>query len=81
MPKKPMKKLTPGVEVAAFLERHGLDQSEGDRLLGSASEGRTTRRWKAEGAPRYVAIMIAYADAFGIDLMRQMADELDAEMG
>lgn len=75
-PKKPS---TPKEAVLAFRERHGLDQPETDRLMGFSSLGRTTRRWEAEGAPYYVSLLIAYADAYGLDLMRQMAAELELE--
>lgn len=59
--------------VAAFREHYGLDQAGLDRLMGFTSKGRATRRWEAKGAPAYVGILFAYADAYGLALMEQMA--------
>lgn len=59
--------------VVAFRENYGLDQAALDRLMGFTSKGRATRRWEAKGAPAYVGILFAYADAYGLALMEQMA--------
>lgn len=59
--------------VVAFREAYGLDQAGLDRLMGFTSKGRATRRWEAKGAPAYVGILFAYADAYGLALMEQMA--------
>ncbi len=64
---------TPGSAVSDFLERHQLTSEGLDRLFGSTSKGRNCRRWEAEGAPHYVAILMAYADAYGIVKMEEMA--------
>lgn len=64
----------PAEAVASFRARHGLTHEELDTLFGSASKGRASRRWHAEGAPRYVGILIAYADKFGLELMRKMVE-------
>lgn len=64
---------TPAEAVKAFRDRHHLDQEGLDRLLGFSSRGRATRRWEAEGAPYYVTILMAYADAFGLGKMEELA--------
>lgn len=64
---------TPAADVRAFRERHNIDQKEMDRLMGFSSGGRASRRWEAEDAPYYVTILIAYADQFGLELMRELA--------
>lgn len=66
-------KKTPGRAVSDFRERHRLSDADVDRLFGSASIGRTCRRWESEGAPPYVAIMMAYADEYGLAKMEKMA--------
>lgn len=66
---------TSGNEVEVFRERHNLDQPTMDRLFGFSSDGRATRRWKKEGAPPYAAILFAYANWYGLDLMAQLAVE------
>lgn len=65
--------------VAAFRETHGLDQAALDRLLGFTSKGRATRRWEAKGAPAYVGILFAYADAYGLATMEQLAQSRELE--
>lgn len=71
---------TPASAVQDFRTRHRLDQEGLDRLLGFSSKGRATRRWEAEGAPYYVTILMAYADAYGLGKMEELAAarELDA---
>lgn len=64
---------TPGDAVKVFRERHRLDQPSMDRLMGFSSAGRATRRWEAEDAPSYAAILFAYANAYGLDLMERLA--------
>lgn len=66
---------TPAEAVRAFRERHKIDQTEMDRLMGFSSGGRATRRWEAEGAPYYVTILMAYADKHGLVMMKRLADE------
>jgi hypothetical protein len=61
-------------EVKAFRARHGLTGKALDRLLGFRSDGRSARRWEEVGAPGYVAILFAYADRYGIDLLKEIAD-------
>lgn len=73
MKSKPPK--TPAAEVVAFRERHGLIQEDVDRLFGFSSGGRACRRWEEDVAPHYVSVLIAYADKFGLDLMRELADK------
>lgn len=60
-------------EVQEFRRRHGLTSKALDRLLGFRSDGRATRRWEEVGAPGYVAILFAYADRYGLDLLEEMA--------
>lgn len=64
---------TPAEAVTAFRERNRLDQASLDRLFGFSSGGRATRLWEAGGAPYYVAIVIAYADIFGLAKMEELA--------
>lgn len=64
--------LVPPQEVLDFRTRHSLTHEELDALFGSASEGRSSRRWHKNGAPRYVGILMAYADKFGLGLMREL---------
>lgn len=71
---------TPADAVSAFRERHKLDQAQMDHLFGFSSGGRATRRWEAEDAPYYVTILMAYADKFGIDLMKEMAEMRDLNL-
>lgn len=59
--------------VRAFRERHDLSAEEMDRLFGFSSKGRSTRRWEAEDAPPYVEVLMAYMDAHGIKLARDIA--------
>lgn len=68
---------TPAAAVVAFRDRHGLTQEEVDRLFGFSSGGRACRRWEDEDAPYYVSVLIAYADKFGIETMKEIADRLD----
>ena len=68
--------------VVAFRERHGgLTQEDVDRLFGFSSKGRACRRWEEEGvgAPYYVTVLMAYADKYGLDLMRELADKFGSE--
>lgn len=60
-------------EVLDFRQRHELTHEEFDLLFGSASEGRSSRRWHKSGAPRYVSILMAYADKYGLGLMVRLA--------
>lgn len=60
-------------EIVEFMTQHNLTHEEFDLLFGSASEGRASRRWKSGGAPRYVGILMAYANHYGLELMRVMA--------
>lgn len=71
---------TPAAAVAAFRERHKLDQKAMDHLFGFSSDGRATRRWEAENAPYYVTILMAYADKFGIELMKELAEMRDLNL-
>ena len=64
---------TPASVVIDFRERHRLDQASVDRLFGFSSAGRACRRWEDEGAPHYVAILIAYADTYGLGKMQELA--------
>lgn len=64
---------TPAEAVKDFRERHRLDQESVDRLFGFSSEGRACRRWESEGAPYYVTILMAYADAYGLGKMEELA--------
>lgn len=64
---------TPALAVTDFRERHRLDQASVDRLFGFSSAGRACRRWEAEGAPYYVTILMAYADAYGLAKMEELA--------
>ncbi len=61
--------------VLEFRTRHDLTHEELDALFGSASEGRSSRRWHKNGAPRYVGILMAYADKFGLGLMRKLGQD------
>lgn len=63
----------PGSAVTDFRERHRLAQEWVDHLFGFSSGGRACRRWEAEGAPHYVGILMAYADAYGLAMMETMA--------
>lgn len=67
-------------EVIAFRERHQLDQEALDLLFGFSSKGRTTRRWESVGAPRYVEILMAYADTYGLGIMTDRANDVKAAL-
>ncbi len=69
--------LTPGAEIVAFREHYKLNQAQLDRLFGFISRGRTTRRWEAQGAPRYVKVLLEYGYAHGLHLMEKLAREID----
>lgn len=79
--KEVVAKKLPGVsadDVIAFRARHEIKrQAELDWLMGFKSAGRATRAWEKDGAPSYLAIIFAYADAHGLDLMRQKAAQRD----
>jgi hypothetical protein len=64
---------TPAQSVKDFRDRHKIDQSQLDRLMGFSSGGRATRRWEAEGAPYYVTVLMAYADTYGLGKMEELA--------
>lgn len=66
---------TPGKLVRDFRLRHGLTAEDMDELMGFSSKGRATRRWEAENAPSYVAILIAYMDRHGLSEARKIAGE------
>lgn len=67
---------TPPERVRRFRKDHGLDQPDMDRLLGFVSEGRTTRGWETgTGAPPYVELFIRYAEQYGLEVARTLADE------
>ena len=70
----------PSEDVVAFRERHQLDQEALDLLFGFSSKGRTTRRWEAVGAPRYVAVLMSYVDTYGLQLMLDMTNDLKAAL-
>lgn len=69
--------VTPGEDVNAFRAHFKLSQADLDRLFGFVSGGRTSRRWEAQGAPRYVRILMAYAHLYGLDVMEHLAKESD----
>lgn len=68
-----MGRKTPAFAVTDFRERHRLDQEAVDTLFGFSSKGRACRRWEAEGGPYYVTLLMAYADAYGIERMEKLA--------
>lgn len=63
--------------VLDFRVRHNLTGRDLDSLMGFSSDGRATRRWEAEGAPYYVTVLMAYADRYGLDVMRDLAAKRD----
>ncbi len=71
--KKPVRK-TPAHEVREFRHRYGLSQPALGRLLGFTSNGMATYRWEREGAPYYVSLLIRLVDAYGIELITELAD-------
>lgn len=75
--RKPKEARTPAEEVRAFRTRHNLLGHELDNLMGFSSDGRATRRWESEGAPYYVTILMAYADRYGLDVMKEIAAKRD----
>jgi hypothetical protein len=77
--KKPKAMKTPGSAVRDFRLRHNLTGHEFDNLMGFFSDGRATRRWEAEDAPYYVTILMAFADRYGLDVMRELAAQRDKD--
>jgi hypothetical protein len=75
--RRPKDAKTPADKVRDFRTRHNLLGHEMDNLMGFSSDGRATRRWEAEGAPYYVTILMAYADRYGLDVMRELAASRD----
>lgn len=75
--KKPKAMKTAPEAVRAFRQRHNLEQTELDNLLGFFSDGRASRRWELEGAPYYVTILMTFADRYGLDVMRELAAQRD----
>lgn len=67
----------PPESVTNERERRGMDQKDFDRLMAHSSKGRACRRWEADGAPAYVALLLAYMGKFGDRLAEEYAKELE----
>ena len=68
-------------EVIDFRMRHELTHEEMDSFFGFSSKGRSSRRWQKNGAPRYVGVLMAYGDRYGLSLMQEMAAYAESESG